>query len=45
MFAEIRSDEIPEVPFQNFLFRGKKEEEAKKNENEEKKEDSDSKPK
>ena len=26
VFAEIRSDEIPDVPFQKFLYRGKQEE-------------------
>ena len=29
VFAEIRPDEIPDVPFQKFLFRGKQEEEVK----------------
>ena len=28
VFAEIRPDEIPDVPFQKFLFRGKQEEEG-----------------
>ena len=28
VFAEIRPDEIPDVPFQKFLYRGKQEEEA-----------------
>lgn len=27
VFADIRADEIPDVPFQNFLYRGKKAEE------------------
>ena len=30
MFAQIRPDEIPEVPQQKFLFRGSKEEEIAK---------------
>ena len=28
MFADIRKDEIPDVPFQNFLYRGKRAEEV-----------------
>ncbi|KAH9498723.1 hypothetical protein Btru_004676 [Bulinus truncatus] len=44
VFAEIRSDEIPSVPFQNFLFRGKREEEEsnKKETENEKQENTDS---
>lgn len=33
MFAQIRPDEIPEVPQQKFLYRGNKEEEGKQYDN------------
>ena len=36
MFADIRKDDIPDVPFQNFLYRGKKAEEAEATKDKEK---------
>ncbi|GFS25210.1 peptidyl-prolyl cis-trans isomerase 1 [Elysia marginata] len=42
MFADIRKDEIPDVPFQNFLYRGKKAEEAEATKEKEKEDQSSS---
>lgn len=42
MFADIRKDEIPDVPFQNFLYRGKKADEAEATKEKEKEEETSS---